>query len=54
MIEEQALSRIHRLGQTRNVTMIRYRVRGSFEEVRFCPISGQIASLMSAMRTTLN
>lgn len=33
MIEEQALSRIHRLGQRRNVTMIRYRVRGSFEEV---------------------
>jgi SWI/SNF-related matrix-associated actin-dependent regulator of chromatin subfamily A3 len=33
MIEEQALSRIHRLGQTKEVKTIRYRVRGSFEEV---------------------
>ncbi|KAK5215637.1 hypothetical protein LTR96_011220 [Exophiala xenobiotica] len=32
MIEEQALSRIHRLGQTREVSTIRYRVRNSFEE----------------------
>ncbi|EXJ84685.1 hypothetical protein A1O3_05355 [Capronia epimyces CBS 606.96] len=32
MIEEQALSRIHRLGQTKEVNTIRYRVRGSFEE----------------------
>ncbi|EXJ71754.1 uncharacterized protein A1O5_05564 [Cladophialophora psammophila CBS 110553] len=34
MIEEQALSRIHRLGQTKEVKTIRYRVRNSFEEVR--------------------
>lgn len=33
MIEEQALSRIHRLGQTKEVSTIRYRVRNSFEEV---------------------
>ncbi|KAI1610625.1 P-loop containing nucleoside triphosphate hydrolase protein [Exophiala viscosa] len=32
MIEEQALSPIHRLGQTKEVNTIRYRVRNSFEE----------------------
>ena len=34
MIEEQALDRIHRLGQTKEVTTVRYVIRGSFEEVR--------------------
>jgi SNF2 family DNA or RNA helicase len=33
MMEEQALCRIHRLGQTKEVKTIRYRMRGSFEEV---------------------
>jgi hypothetical protein len=33
MIEEQALSRVHRVGQKRNVTTIRYLMRDSFEEV---------------------
>ena len=37
MIEEQALSRIHRLGQTKEVKTIRYRVRNSFEEVSNVP-----------------
>ncbi|KAH8587406.1 SNF2 family N-terminal domain-containing protein [Bisporella sp. PMI_857] len=32
MTEEQALSRIHRLGQKKEVKTIRYLVRGSFEE----------------------
>ncbi|TVY65597.1 DNA repair protein RAD5A, partial [Lachnellula suecica] len=32
MIEEQALCRVHRVGQTRNVTTIRYLMRNSFEE----------------------
>ncbi|KAH8749962.1 SNF2 family N-terminal domain-containing protein [Hyaloscypha finlandica] len=32
MIEEQALCRVHRVGQTRNVTTIRYLMRDSFEE----------------------
>lgn len=35
MMEEQALCRIHRLGQRKEVKTIRYRIRGSFEEVRF-------------------
>jgi len=32
MIEEQALCRVHRIGQQRNVTTIRYLTRNSFEE----------------------
>ena len=31
-IEEQALARIHRIGQTRNVTTVRFYIRDSFEE----------------------
>ena len=33
MIEEQALCRVHRVGQKRTVTTIRYLMRNSFEEV---------------------
>lgn len=33
MIEEQALCRVHRVGQRRNVTTVRYLMRNSFEEV---------------------
>jgi hypothetical protein len=33
-MEEQALCRIHRLGQHKEVKTIRYRIKGSFEEVR--------------------
>ena len=33
MIEEQALCRVHRIGQKRNVTTIRYLIRDSFEVV---------------------
>ncbi|KAH8588455.1 SNF2 family N-terminal domain-containing protein [Bisporella sp. PMI_857] len=32
MIEEQALCRVHRIGQKKAVKTIRYRIRGSFEE----------------------
>jgi hypothetical protein len=33
MIEEQALCRVHRVGQRCNVTTVRYLMRNSFEEV---------------------
>jgi hypothetical protein len=33
MIEEQALCRVHRVGQQREVTTVRYLIRDSFEEV---------------------
>jgi hypothetical protein len=40
MVEEQALCRVHRVGQKRNVTTIRYLMRDSFEEVKcLTPIS---------------
>ena len=39
-MEDQALARIHRMGQTREVTTVRFFVRNSFEEA-------------SAPRTTL-
>lgn len=32
MIEEQAMCRIYRMGQKRDVVTIRYRIRDSFEE----------------------
>lgn len=32
-LEEQALARIHRIGQTSEVTTIRFYVKDSFEEV---------------------
>jgi hypothetical protein len=32
-LEEQALARVHRLGQTKSVTTVRFYVRDSFEEV---------------------
>lgn len=35
MIEELALCRVHRVGQQRNVTTIRYITRNSLEEVSF-------------------
>ena len=34
MIEEQALSRVHRMGQRKDVKVVRYIMRDSFEEVR--------------------
>jgi SNF2 family DNA or RNA helicase len=34
MIEEQALCRIHRMGQTKEVRTVRFRIKNSFEEVR--------------------
>lgn len=35
MAEEQALSRIHRMGQTRPVETVRYIIQDSIEQVRF-------------------
>lgn len=35
MMEEQALCRIHRMGQKKEVTTIRYIMKNSFEEVSY-------------------
>ncbi|CAG8952746.1 hypothetical protein HYFRA_00008990 [Hymenoscyphus fraxineus] len=43
MIEEQALCRVHRVGQKRNVTTVRFLIRDSFEE--------QIVELQKRKRT---
>jgi SWI/SNF-related matrix-associated actin-dependent regulator of chromatin subfamily A3 len=37
MVELQALERVHRLGQTRDVVITRYIMRDSFENVRPLP-----------------
>lgn len=37
MIEEQALCRIHRMGQTKEVRTVRFRIKNSFEEVFLLP-----------------
>lgn len=34
MIEDQALDRVHRIGQTKEVTTVRYIVNKTLEEVR--------------------
>ena len=33
MVEDQALDRVHRIGQTKEVTTVRYIVRNTLEEV---------------------
>lgn len=35
MIETQAIARVNRLGQTRNVRVVRYIMKGTVEEVGF-------------------
>jgi SWI/SNF-related matrix-associated actin-dependent regulator of chromatin subfamily A3 len=42
-IEEQALARIHRMGQTKEVTTVRYVMEGTFEEV--CCAHSDVAGL---------
>jgi hypothetical protein len=39
-IEEQALARVHRLGQTKKVTTVRFIMKDSVEDVS-CPINSQ-------------
>ena len=35
MVEDQALDRVHRIGQTKEVTTVRYIVKKTLEEVRY-------------------
>ena len=39
MVEEQALDRIHRFGQTKYVTTVRYIIKDTWEEVSGCSSS---------------
>jgi hypothetical protein len=34
MVESQAIARVNRMGQTRNVRVVRYIMKGTVEEVR--------------------
>jgi SNF2 family DNA or RNA helicase len=34
-VEEQALARIHRMGQTKEVTTVRFYIKGTFEEASY-------------------
>ena len=46
MVEDQALDRVHRIGQEKEVTTVRYIVNNTLEEVR----SYQCHYLMSTMK----
>ena len=45
MAEEQAIDRVHRMGQTRPVTVTHYYVKESIEEVRECLASRNVPNL---------
>ena len=45
MAEEQALDRIHRIGQTKPVTTIRYIVRDTWEEVIYVMICDDLTDV---------
>ncbi len=40
MVEEQALDRVHRFGQTKDVTTVRYVIKDTWEEVSRYSIYG--------------
>lgn len=48
-LEEQALARIHRLGQTQEVTTVRLYIRDSFEEVHVAKLSLEVAMGLTSM-----
>lgn len=43
-VEEQALARVHRMGQTKEVTTICFVMEGTFEEVRCSLYSREVTS----------
>ena len=45
MVEDQALDRVHRIGQTKEVTTVRYIVKNTLEEVRSPKNPGLILGL---------
>ena len=45
MAEEQALDRVHRMRQTREVVTTRYIVKNSIEEVNTLPVPSGFSSL---------
>jgi len=53
-LEEQALGRIHRIGQDKEVTTIRFCIRDSFEEVTYSSFFFQFSPLRVRYVTNLN
>ena len=51
MVEAQAVDRVHRIGQTREVNITRYRVKESIEEVSI-PLATQYRPPRSAVANT--
>ena len=49
-VEEQALARIHRMGQTKEVTTIRYVMEDTFEGVRCSTLTDACADMILACR----
>ena len=55
MVEKQAIARVYRLGQTRNVKVVRYIVKGTVEEVSMrqkLRTSANVTNLVDAISTS--
>lgn len=55
MVEKQAIARVYRLGQTRNVKVVRYIVKGTVEEVSIrqkLRMSANVTNLVDAISTS--
>lgn len=60
-VEEQALARVHRMGQTKEVTTIRYVMKDTFEEVmlrasllrKLCLTYTSVSSIFKSARKSL-
>ena len=48
MVEDQALDRVHRIGQTKEVTTVRYIVKNTLEEVRSHKDPGLVLGLKTS------
>jgi hypothetical protein len=56
MVEAQAIARVNRLGQKRNVRVVKYIMKGTVEEVRFSLMIGlrRRLSIIAGIANTAN
>jgi hypothetical protein len=53
MVESQAIARVNRMGQTTNVRVVRYIMKGTVEEVRDTKLhQGTILTIAAGIATT--